>query len=104
MKKIQNPVHWLNLDKKVSLLVTLGILKPGERVSAIATHPKYGTSEPMVNAVVRSLSTINQNKIYLQKNETFYFFQQLRHLKEGNCITQILDCCISLECLTVLRC
>ena len=57
MKKIQNPIHWLNVDEKGSLLVTLGILKPGERVSAIATHPQYGTSEPAVNAVVRLLST-----------------------------------------------
>ena len=55
MKKIQNPIHWLNVDEKGRLSVTLGILKPGERVSAIATHPKYGTSEPAVNAVIRSI-------------------------------------------------
>ena len=56
MKTIQNPIHWLNVDEKGRLSVTLGILKPG-RVSAIATHPKYGTSEPAVNALVRLLST-----------------------------------------------
>jgi hypothetical protein len=56
MKKIQNPIHWLNVDKKGSLSVSLGILKPG-RVSAIATHPKYETSEPAVNVVVQLLST-----------------------------------------------
>jgi parallel beta-helix repeat protein len=30
-------------------------LQPGERVSAIATHPEYGTSEPAINAVIRSI-------------------------------------------------
>ena len=63
MKKIQNPIHWLNVDKKGSLSVTLGILKLRERVSAIATHPQYGTSEPALNSVVRFLPTINQDKI-----------------------------------------
>ena len=58
MKKIQNPIHWLKVDEKGSLSVILGILK-SERVSAIATHPQYGTSEPAVNAVVRLLSTTN---------------------------------------------
>ena len=56
MKKIQNPIHWLSVDKKGSLSFTLSILKLG-RVSAIATHPQYGTSEPAVNAVVRLLPT-----------------------------------------------
>ena len=56
MKKIQNPIHWLKVDEKGSLSVILGILKPG-RVSAIATHPNYGTSEPAVNAVVKSLNS-----------------------------------------------
>ena len=62
MKKIQNPIHWLNVDKKGSLSVILGILKLGG-VSAIATHPQYGTSEPALNSVVRFLPTINQDKI-----------------------------------------
>ena len=57
MKKMPNLIHWLNVDKKGSLSVTLGILKPGERVSAIATHPQYGTSEPALSAVVQFLST-----------------------------------------------
>ncbi len=55
MKKIQNPIHWLSVDEKGSLSVILGILKPGQLVSAIATYPQYGTSEPAVNAVIRSL-------------------------------------------------
>lgn len=56
MKKIYNPLYWLNVNERVSLSATLGILKPG-RVSAIATHPNYGTSEPAVNAVVKSLNS-----------------------------------------------
>ena len=48
MTKIQNPIHWLNVDEKSSLSVILGILKPG-RVSAIAPHPKYGTCGKSVN-------------------------------------------------------
>ena len=58
MKKIQNPIHWSNVDKKSNLLVSLSILKPG-RVSAIATHPQYGTSEPAINAVVQFIPTTN---------------------------------------------
>lgn len=56
MKKIQNLSYWLSVDEKGSLSLPLGILKP-RRVGAIATHPKYGTSEPAVNAVVRSLNS-----------------------------------------------
>ncbi|MFB2979228.1 right-handed parallel beta-helix repeat-containing protein [Microseira sp. BLCC-F43] len=33
----------------------IAALQPGERVSAIATHPQYGTSEPAINAVIRSI-------------------------------------------------
>ncbi len=59
---IGKPIATAKVDEKGRFSLTLD-LKPGERVSAIATHPKYGTSEPAVNAVVRFLSTINQNKI-----------------------------------------
>lgn len=33
--------------------VTLTNLQPGERISAIATHPQYGTSEPAINALIQ---------------------------------------------------
>ncbi len=55
MKKIQNLIYWLNVDEKGSLSVTLGILKPGERVSAIATQVQYGTSEPALNTEIRTI-------------------------------------------------
>ena len=49
MKTIQNPIHWLNVDEKGRLSVTLGILKPG-RVSAIAT---IQTTEPAVSLLIK---------------------------------------------------
>jgi hypothetical protein len=39
----------------------LGKLKPGDRFSAIATHPKYGTSEPAINVIVRSIDLSKNN-------------------------------------------
>ena len=35
--------------------IKIAALPAGERVSAIATHPEYGTSEPAINAVIRSI-------------------------------------------------
>ena len=35
--------------------ITLDNLKPGDKVSALVNHVKYGTSEPAVNAVIRDL-------------------------------------------------
>jgi parallel beta-helix repeat protein len=40
-------------DDKGVFSITVDGLGVGERVSAIVTHPQYGTSEPAVNAVVR---------------------------------------------------
>jgi outer membrane protein OmpA-like peptidoglycan-associated protein len=41
-------------DEKGKFAATLENLQPGEMVSAIATHPKYGTSEPAYSALVTS--------------------------------------------------
>lgn len=60
---VGKPIATTKVNEQGRFSITLKTLKPGERVSAIATHPQYGTSEPAVNAVVRSLSTIKQNKI-----------------------------------------
>lgn len=43
-----------NKEGKFSL--TLDNLKPGDRLSAVAIDPEYGTSEPTLDVVVRSLS------------------------------------------------
>jgi hypothetical protein len=40
-------------DEQGRFSVTLDGLKTGDRVSAIATHPDHGTSEPALNALVR---------------------------------------------------
>ena len=53
---VGKPIATTKVDEKGRFSLTLGILKPGERVSAIATHPQYGTSEPAVNAVVLSIA------------------------------------------------
>ena len=41
-------------DDQGQFSVTLNNLQPGDKVSAIATNPQYGTSEPALNAVVQS--------------------------------------------------
>ncbi|MBN3926174.1 MAG: right-handed parallel beta-helix repeat-containing protein [Nostoc sp. NMS4] len=38
-----------------------GNLKAGDRFSAIATHPQYGTSEPAINVIVRSIDLSKNN-------------------------------------------
>jgi hypothetical protein len=45
----------VNVNSDGRFSYKLGNLKAGDRFSAIATHPKYGTSEPAVNTVVRSI-------------------------------------------------
>ena len=52
---IGKPIATAKVNKKGRFSVTLRMLKPGERVSAIVTHPQYGTSEPAVNTVIRSI-------------------------------------------------
>jgi hypothetical protein len=46
-----------NVDETGRFSSTLGNLKAGEQVSAIAIHPQYGTSEPATNAVIRSIGS-----------------------------------------------
>lgn len=46
----------VSTDEAGRFSLTLTNLQPGERVSAIATDPRYGTSEPAINAVIQPLS------------------------------------------------
>ncbi|BAZ37751.1 hypothetical protein NIES4101_36740 [Calothrix sp. NIES-4101] len=59
-------------DEKGKFAATLEELQPGEMISAIATHPQYGTSEPAYSAVVMSTNpeTMTQvrQKLELEKN------------------------------------
>lgn len=52
---IGKPIAITKVNKEGKFSINTRSLKPGERVSAIATHPQYGTSEPAVNAEVRSI-------------------------------------------------
>jgi outer membrane protein OmpA-like peptidoglycan-associated protein len=49
---LSEPLTNVNTDETGEFSATLTNLQPGDRVSAIATHPQYGTSEPALNAKV----------------------------------------------------
>jgi hypothetical protein len=42
-------------DENGKFSIILKDLKAGERLSAIATHPEYGTSEPAYNIIIRAI-------------------------------------------------
>lgn len=50
---LNEPIATVQADEKGRFGLTLEGLKVGERVSAIATHPDHGTSEPALNAEVK---------------------------------------------------
>jgi outer membrane protein OmpA-like peptidoglycan-associated protein len=59
---LSEPLTSATTDEKGQFSVTVNNLQPGDQVSAIATHPQYGTSEPALNArVVSSQGTIGDN-------------------------------------------
>jgi parallel beta-helix repeat protein len=53
---LSEPLTTVQTDDAGHFSLTLTNLQPGERVSAIATDPRYGTSEPAPDAVIRSLT------------------------------------------------
>jgi hypothetical protein len=58
--QIQGPLNQVigsvKSDEKGNFTYNMGNLEPGARISAIATHPQYGTSEPAVNVLIRTSS------------------------------------------------
>ncbi|AFZ02865.1 OmpA family protein [Calothrix sp. PCC 6303] len=61
-------------DEKGKFAATLENLKPGSVVSAIASHPKYGTSEPAYSALVTStnpeeMAQIRKNVALIEKQD-----------------------------------
>jgi Right handed beta helix region len=52
---LNKPMMEAHADAAGKFAFTLTEVKPGDRFSAIATHPEYGTSEPAANTEVRSL-------------------------------------------------
>ncbi|BAY10927.1 right-handed parallel beta-helix repeat-containing protein [Calothrix sp. NIES-2098] len=53
---LNQAIATVNTDGDGRFSVKLGNLKAGERVSAIAIHPRYGTSEPADLTLIRSLN------------------------------------------------
>lgn len=51
---LSQPLESVATDEQGQFSVTLNNIQPGDKVSAIATDPRYGTSEPALNAVVQS--------------------------------------------------
>ncbi|NET58662.1 MAG: right-handed parallel beta-helix repeat-containing protein [Symploca sp. SIO2E6] len=51
------PITSTSVDEEGNFSITLTEVEAGDQVSAIATHPDYGTSEPAVNSVLRALPT-----------------------------------------------
>jgi outer membrane protein OmpA-like peptidoglycan-associated protein len=51
---LREPLTTVAADDEGKFSLTLDNLQPGDRVSAIATIPKYGTSEPAANALISS--------------------------------------------------
>ena len=54
---LSQPLATVKADAKGKFQATLENLQAGESISAIATDPRYGTSEPALNARIRSLNT-----------------------------------------------
>lgn len=53
---LTQPIATVDVDDKGHFTATLSDLKPGERISAIATNPLYGTSEPAASALIQPLN------------------------------------------------
>lgn len=58
---LNEPVAMVKADEEGRFAFTLTDAKQGERFSAIAIHPDYGTSEPALNITVQDLPTANRN-------------------------------------------
>ena len=64
---LNEPIANVLADAKGKFSLTLSSLQPGDKISAIATDPKYGTSEPALNARITSL---NPQKIGINITES----------------------------------
>jgi outer membrane protein OmpA-like peptidoglycan-associated protein len=59
---LSEPIATATTDAAGEFRATLNNVQPGDIVSAIATHPQYGTSEPALNASVQSpTATVTSN-------------------------------------------
>ena len=53
---LSQPLATVRADEKGKFNASLTQLQAGDKISAIATVPKYGTSEPAYNAIIRSVN------------------------------------------------
>ncbi|MCA1991014.1 MAG: OmpA family protein [Coleofasciculus sp. S288] len=60
---LSEPLTTVETDEQGQFSVALNDLQAGDRVSAIATHPQYGTSEPARNALIQSSVPSSQSRI-----------------------------------------
>ncbi|NJL10006.1 MAG: cell envelope biogenesis protein OmpA, partial [Calothrix sp. SM1_7_51] len=68
---LSEKITTVNSDKKGKFSATLTDIRAGEIISGISTHPKYGTSEPADNALIRNLGdsrTIQNQKSPIQNS------------------------------------
>jgi len=67
---LNTPIGTTKADGKGKFSLNLGNLQPGDRISAIATLPENGTSEPAYPSVIRDLNHNQNNQIpdFLKKS------------------------------------
>ncbi|MCM8815341.1 MAG: right-handed parallel beta-helix repeat-containing protein, partial [Candidatus Omnitrophica bacterium] len=73
-------------DDKGRFQTTLTNLQPGEMISAIATDPKYGTSEPAANSIIKSVGdsgTVQNPKLVLSEANV----SKIQNFAVPNCTT-----------------
>jgi outer membrane protein OmpA-like peptidoglycan-associated protein len=68
---LSEPLTTVAADEQGQFSVAVNNLRPGDKLSAIASHPQYGTSEPALNAIVKSPdSTIQASNLQPFKPST----------------------------------
>lgn len=60
---LSEPLATVKTNDKARFSITLKNLKPGDRISAIATNPRYGTSEPALNTVIHFYQATKGNSL-----------------------------------------
>lgn len=63
---LKEAIATVNTDSDGRFSIKLGNLKNGERISAIAIHPQYGTSEPTDTVLIRALEQRNKESFIPQ--------------------------------------
>ncbi|TAE55933.1 MAG: cell envelope biogenesis protein OmpA [Nostocales cyanobacterium] len=59
---LTEPLGTTTADEKGKFAINLNNLKPGDRISAIATLPEFGTSEPAYPALIRAINSTKESE------------------------------------------